>query len=143
MLSQVEMGYVVRWIAGDIVEVDVLEREGIYRRSIHRIFGMNAPEPNGSTREIGLRARERMAELTQAKDLRLQFIHIPETFLLPPRFKQYGRVLVRLFFENGVELADLAIQEGLAVPYYMGLGPMPNPFLNDVPRPIRRRSRRP
>lgn len=128
--SQVEMGYVASWIEADIAELDVEEEEGIYRRVTCRVFGMNAPEPHGITEESASRARARVGQLTQGKTLRFVFLSLPESFLIPPRFKKYGRTMVRIFLEDGSELATQLVDEGLAVPFFMGIGKQPNPLIN-------------
>jgi endonuclease YncB( thermonuclease family) len=125
---RIEQGYCARWLAGDIVEIDIAEGDEVYRRSIHRVFGMNAPEPSGTTLDVGLQCQRRAEEITRGKTLRFAFVVVPDAFLLPPRFKQYGRHLVRIFFDDNVDFAEQMIEEGLAVPYFMGMGKQPNPL---------------
>lgn len=72
-----------------------------------------------------------MEGLADQERLHLLFLTLPAHFLLPPRFKHYGRTLVRVFLTDGTELADVVIAEGLAVPYYSGIGRQPNPFRAD------------
>lgn len=130
VVSQVETGYVASWIEADIAEIDIYEEEGVYRRLTCRVFGMNAPEPHGTTEESAGRARDRVSQLTQGKTLKFVFLYLPESFLIPPRFKKYGRTMVRVFLDDGSELATQLVEEGLAVPYYMGIGRQPNPLIN-------------
>jgi endonuclease YncB( thermonuclease family) len=125
--SNLETGYVVRWIEADVVEVDVLEQENIYRRLSCRVFGMNAPEPRGVTEEVAARAKEHVASLTKDKTLSFIFLHLPDNFLVPPRFKKYGRTMIRIFLPDGAELAETMVESGLAVPYFMGIGKQPKP----------------
>ncbi len=129
----IEIGYCVRWLAGDIVEVDIREHDDVYRRSVHRLFGANTPEPSGWTQTIAEHARQQALELTEGKTLRFCFLDLPAHFMIPPRFKPYGRRMVRVFFPDGAELADRLIEAGVAVPHYMGMGPQPNPFRPDFP----------
>ncbi len=136
---RVEEGYAWRWLAGDVVEIDVFESEGIYRRSTHRLYGMNAPHPGGMTRDMAEKARERMEDLTRGRNLRFCYVDIPERHLLAPCFRKYGRRLVRVFFEDGTELCEIAIAEGLGVPHYMGLGRRPNPLVGSPRRGRKKR----
>ncbi len=105
---------------------------------------MNAPESRGITGEAAQRAKERAALITKDRTLQFMFLVLPDSFLIPPRFKKYGRTMVRVFFGDGSEVAELLIEEGMAVPYFMGLGKQPNPLVASAapptaPKPRRRR----
>jgi endonuclease YncB( thermonuclease family) len=141
-MSEIETGYVVQWVEGDVIEIDVAEGEDIYRRLICRVFGMNAPDSNGVTRDAALRAKERASNLTQDQTLKFIFLELPPTFLVPPRFKKYGRTMVRVFLPAGTEVSDILIEEGMAVPYFMGIGKQPNPLSPAAPPPAPKPRRR-
>lgn len=141
-MSNVETGYVVQWIEGDVIEIDVAESPDIYRRVTCRVFGMNAPEPRGVTAEAALRAQERANSLTLDQTLKFVFLELPASFLIPPRFKKYGRTMVRIFLADGSEIADILIEQGLAVPYFMGIGKQPNPLVETAAPPPASKTKR-
>ena len=117
-----ESGYIVSWPEPDVVEIDVCESDDIYRRVTCRVFGMNGPEPRGATLASADRTRTRGEELTLTKTLKFIFMELPPNFLVPPRFKKYGRTVVRVILPDGSDIADVLVDEGYAVPYFMGLG---------------------
>jgi hypothetical protein len=108
-------GYVVAWVEADVVEIDVQEGPDVYRRQACRVFGMNAMASADRT-------QARAAALTNGQPLQLIFLELPPSFLIPSRFKKYGRTVVRLLLPDGRDVAEVLIAEGYAVPYYMGLG---------------------
>lgn len=120
--SSPQTGYVVTWVEPDVVEIDVRESADVYRRVICRVFGMNGPDPKGATQASADRTRTRAESLTEGKTLTFVFMELPESFLIPPRFKKFGRTLVRIQLPDGEDLSEILVDEGYAVPYFMGLG---------------------
>jgi micrococcal nuclease len=103
----------IRVIDGDTVKVVIDVFRGIRAVEIVRLFGINAPEIKGKTRDAGEAAKRRLLELIeQAED----DLHI-KTYL--DEKDKYGRLLAELFPYEGatVSLNEILVKEGHAVPY--------------------------
>lgn len=97
---------VLRVIDGDTFDVEVRCFNVTISARI-RLYGVNAPEIKGESRPEGLRAKEFVAELIEGKDVLLDVVQ--------DRREKYGRVLSRVILEDGRDLSELLLDEGLAV----------------------------
>lgn len=97
---------VVRVIDGDTVELDVDLGFRVRHRCIFRVYGVDAPERRGDTREAGDRAREWLSSTLAAHELRI------ETF----KPDKYGRWLFDAEVD-GLRLSSWMIAAGHAVPW--------------------------
>ena len=76
-----------------------------------RLFGIDTPEVRSKVageKEAAYKAKDRVKSLVLGKNVVVQSIQKPD---------KYGRLLVRVWTEEGQCLNDLLIEEGLAVPY--------------------------
>jgi len=74
-----------------------------------RLYGLNAPEVHGATKEAGLKTKGRLAELIVGKELWVDSIKDSQ--------EKYGRYLVEIWVKSDTGLKSvnqLLIKEGLA-----------------------------
>ena len=76
-----------------------------------RLNGIDTPEirtKNASEKEAAYTARDRVRDLVEGKQVKIQSIAKPD---------KYGRLLVELWTEDGTHVNQLLVDEGLARPY--------------------------
>ena len=76
-----------------------------------RLFGVDTPEVRSKVageKEAAYKAKDRVKSLVLGKNVVVQSIQKPD---------KYGRLLVRIWTEEGQCVNDLLISESLAVPY--------------------------
>ena len=90
-----------------VVDGDTLRRDGV----VYRLAGFDAPEIHRAKcdeeRALGLRARDRMAELAATPGAILEAL---------PKREKYGRTLARLWIGDK-DAGEIMIVEGPAQPY--------------------------
>lgn len=95
---------------GDTVTANIDLGFGIWMQSQKiRLYGINAPELKGATKEQGLLARDFLAELVRGKEVALESIK--------DRKGKYGRWLARIHVSrNGMmtDVGTLLVAHGLA-----------------------------
>lgn len=103
---------ITRVIDGDTVEADVDLGFHTYRSERFRLYGINAPETKGDTREAGRLATQHLIDLLSS--------HAPtnRVTIQTKRDKQekYGRYLAVLI-ANGVNINQRMVEDGHAVVY--------------------------
>ena len=108
--------YVYRALVVDVYDGDTLTAEldlgmSIKRECSCRLFGLDTPEIRtkvAGEKEAALKARDRVRELVGGKWVTLQSMEKPD---------KYGRLLVKVWTEDGLLVNDLLIEERLAIPY--------------------------
>lgn len=102
----------VRVVDGDTADllVDLGYKIRVEQRV--RLFGLNAPEVRGETKEAGLKTKGRLAELIVGKELWIDSMKDSQ--------EKYGRYLVEIYVKLGdthtlISVNQQLIQEGLAV----------------------------
>ena len=103
----------VRIIDGDTVVVDVDLGLGTWVKNQYlRLWGINTPELRGRGRSAGLRAKARLADMLEGRELRVR--------TLKDKTGKYGRWLAELYiFGEAVGWINLnkeLLREGLAAP---------------------------
>jgi micrococcal nuclease len=94
---------------GDTLNLDIDLGFGVWLRNQKiRLYGINAPELKGSTKEIALKAKSRLTELVLGKEI------IIET--LQDKKEKYGRWLGKIFVQD-LLINKVLVSEGLAVPF--------------------------
>lgn len=101
----------VRVIDGDTADllIDLGYKIRVEQRV--RLFGLNAPETKGTTKEAGLKTKGRLAELIVGKELWVDSMKDSQ--------EKYGRYLVEIWTKVGdtktlISVNQQLIQEGLA-----------------------------
>lgn len=99
---------VVRVVDGDtfIANIDAGFRVWLQDVSV-RVLGVNCPEPRGPTRDAGLAAEVRTAEL-------LGFVKM--VYLHSEEYDSFGRVLAWVWLPDGRRLDEVLIAEGHGLP---------------------------
>lgn len=98
-------------VDGDTVDADLDLGCFVHTVARLRLLGVNAPELHGETREAGLRAKARLAELVEGKTVVIQ-THRDQR-------EKFGRFLASIQTADG-DAADVLIREGHGVPYFGG-----------------------
>jgi micrococcal nuclease len=96
---------------GDTVTADLDLGMSITRKCSCRLAGVDAPEIRtrvAGEKEAAYAARDRVRELILDKWVTLQSIQKPD---------KYGRLLVKIWTDEGVCVNDLLIEEGYAIAY--------------------------
>jgi micrococcal nuclease len=94
---------------GDTLNVDIDLGFGIWLRNQNiRLYGINAPELKGLTKEAALKSRSRLSELVIGKKIIIETIK--------DKKEKYGRWLGKIFVDN-IFINNILISEGLAIPY--------------------------
>ena len=99
---------------GDTVTADLDLGMNITRKCSCRLAGVDTPEIRtrvAGEKEAAYAARDRVRELILDKWVTLQSIQKPD---------KYGRLLVKIWTDEGVNVNDLLIEEGHAIEYNGG-----------------------
>jgi len=103
---------IINIVDGDTVDAVIDLGFGVMFNTRLRLNGIDTMETNdkdAAKKALGLKAKERVKELLTNKDVALQ------------SFKEdkYGRYLAEIYV-NDIQVNQLLINEGLAVPYFGG-----------------------
>ena len=96
---------------GDTITVMLDLGMGIVRKAKCRLLGVDTPEirtKSAAEKEAGYTARDRVRELILNKTVVLHSVAKPD---------KYGRLLVKVWAEDGSCVNELLIDEGLAIEY--------------------------
>lgn len=96
---------------GDTIKATLDLGMSLSRRVSCRLYGVDTPEIRSkvaSEKKLAYAARDRVRHLILEKQVVVESISKPD---------KYGRLLVRVWTEDGVCINDLLIEEGLALPY--------------------------
>jgi len=102
---------------GDTLTAELDLGMSIFRKCSCRLFGIDTPEVNSKIAEEKVsaqKARDRVRELVLGKSVTLQSVEKPD---------KYGRLLVKIWTQEGVCVNDLLLSESLALPYDGGAKP--------------------
>ncbi len=99
-----------RVIDGDTVDAMIDLGCHVFVKERLRLFGINAPEMRGKSRDAGIAAKEHLSELLDNCGLLVVRTH-------KDKQGKYGRYLVELIGEDGSNLNKQMIQNGYAVEY--------------------------
>ena len=110
--SYVYKAKIINVVDGDTVDAIIDLGFGVSFNTRLRLSGIDTMETNdkdATKKALGLKAKERVKELLTNKDVTLQ------------SFKEdkYGRYLAEIYV-NDIQVNQLLINEGLAVPYFGG-----------------------
>jgi micrococcal nuclease len=94
---------------GDTINLDIDLGFGVWLRNQNiRLYGINAPELKGLTKESAIKSRDRLSSLVSGKKVIIETIK--------DKKEKYGRWLGKIFVDN-ICVNDVLISEGLAVSY--------------------------
>ncbi len=96
---------------GDTIKAVLDLGMSVNRKVSCRLYGIDTPELRSkmaSEKQAAYTARDRVRDLVLGKSVVLESISKPD---------KYGRLLVRVWAEDGVCVNDLLVKEGLALPY--------------------------
>lgn len=97
---------VIRVIDGDTIVVNVYLGINVWLLDQHiRIFGINAPEIRGESKEEGLKSKERVVELMRDA----KFLELTD------HRDKYGRLLGDFILDGDKRLSETLVSEGLAI----------------------------
>jgi endonuclease YncB( thermonuclease family) len=105
----IKSGKVVKVYDGDTIHVAALYNNQVYRFMI-RMYGYDAPEVKGVTKNDGLQAKEVLENRILNK---IVSVHVHR------EKEKYGRLLATISDNNG-EINQWMIREGYGVPYFGG-----------------------
>lgn len=74
-----------------------------------RLSNIDTPEIRGQEREFGLIAKQRVVDLVEGKQVVIK--------TQKDKTGKYGRYLAEIITQDGVNINELLIEEGLAIPY--------------------------
>lgn len=104
---------VLRVIDGDTYELLINLGFDILLHRHCRLYGVNCAEIHGEEKPRGLVIKQAVAGLIEGKDV---------TILSPGKDDKYGRVLAKVIMDDGKDLGDYLLAEGMAKEYF-GEGP--------------------
>lgn len=105
----IKSGKVVKVYDGDTIHVAALYKKQVYRFMI-RMYGYDAPEVKGVSKNDGLRAKEVLEKRILNKTVSVHVHQIKE---------KYGRLLATITDNDG-EINQWMIREGYGTPYFGG-----------------------
>ena len=97
---------------GDTVKI-IFEYKGEMIKYSARIFGIDTPEirtKDKQEKELGYKARDFLKSHVFDEILKVDLMH----------FDKYGRLLIKIYLDNGIDISNFMIQEGYAKPYFGG-----------------------
>jgi micrococcal nuclease len=106
---------VINVVDGDTIDVVIDLGFDIKYSTRVRLYGINTPETrsrNKKEKDAGLKAKCRLTELLLNSEPGVIIRTIKDDSV-----EKYGRLLANIFL-NGVNVNELLLQEGLAVPYF-------------------------
>lgn len=96
---------------GDTITVDIDLGFGIKLTDQKiRLFGINAPELKGKTKNEGIKSRDKLTQLILNKQVKIETIK--------DKKEKYGRILGKIWIDETL-INDVLITEGFAVPYML------------------------
>ena len=104
---------ITKVIDGDTVSATVDLGFDILHRINIRLYGINAPELHGATKEAGLKSKARLVELIENKMVIIESKSYNDE-------DKYGRSLAIIYKDN-ININDLLVKENLAVPYLLDI----------------------
>jgi micrococcal nuclease len=94
---------------GDTLNMDIDLGFGVWLRNQKiRLYGINAPELKGLTKEAALKSKTRLTELVLGKEIIIETIQ--------DKKEKYGRWLGKIFVQD-LLINKVLVSEGLAIPY--------------------------
>jgi micrococcal nuclease len=112
---------VLRVIDGDTVELEIDTGFRNKHTDVFRVYGIDAPETRGKTKEAGIDAKEFLGVF-----LKLSQLSFVNTF--KDKSDKYGRILAQIFVvdhrdQKISEVGAVMVKAGHAVPYFGGARP--------------------
>jgi len=99
----------VRIIDGDTIVVDLDKGFGDWSKDVHvRLFGIDAPEMRGDSREAGEAAKQRITELLPPKGGMVAIKSEKD------KTDSWDRVLADVYTMNGIHINQILLAEGFA-----------------------------
>jgi len=102
------MAEVTNVVDGDTIDLNIDLGMGVHVYERCRLLGINAPEMRGKTKDAGIEARDYLAALLSGE----LCIHTTKD-----KKGKYGRYLVAVFNEMGVDVNQEMLAAGMAVPF--------------------------
>lgn len=99
---------VLKVIDGDTVKVEIDLGFNLKIEQTVRLYGINAPEIKGESREKGLAATEYLRSLIENSEITLE--------TLKDKKEKYGRYLGKLV-KDGIDINQEMVKTGHAIPY--------------------------
>lgn len=97
---------ITRVVDGDTADVMIDLGFSVTVNTTLRLYGINTPEMKGASKAEGAKSKARLKELVEGKDVVIE----------SRVYDKYGRTVATVFLGD-VNVNDLMVREGLAVPY--------------------------